>query len=79
MRKKVVWSKPLQHSVVLKANATSAGKLDTRLLSVGQMEVEAVNDTLVTVKDKVEAKKTLNTTIYAERTIVFTAKGKDIS
>jgi len=42
------------------------------------MEVEAVDDALVMVKDKVEAKKTLNTTIYAERTIVFTAKNKDI-
>jgi len=37
-----------------------------------------VDNALVMVNDKVEVKKTLNTTVYAERTIVFTAKNKDI-
>jgi len=41
--------------------------------------VEEVNDALVTVKVKVAVQKIMNTTVYAERTIVFTAKDKDIS
>jgi len=83
MRKKAVQSKPLQHSVDSKENATNVEESGTRPPIVDQEELagrDAMIIMIMRVKEMVAGRiETPITSIYTRSTVVFIVKRKDIS